>query len=356
MAPGVTRVGYSAGVKHWSEGVPPRVVHRIPADRPVWVISDLHLGNGGRSDSFVGKDKELLTLLERVRTSGARLVINGDAIDFLQAGDFTRVIHAHGSLLRAFSDLAGTNGVFYLVGNHDHDLRVYKDLLRFDVCDELWIGDDVLVEHGHSFDPWIGNDVHGSDVATKVHHWVEATFDTWIRLPLSDFYTLGNRLSFWAFHKYVLWVRLRNRLLRKLGAEAAARQAEEFVEYWVRNEAGDPMRMFEPAVAAARRRKARMVVCGHSHMPANVAVDGVQYVNSGSWTFGWAQYIVLEDGKAVVRDWLSGREYGDELYQAVLSGEIEHLTFERWWRNQYLGWLRFRSGEVRRAGLNGAPR
>jgi outer membrane biogenesis lipoprotein LolB len=49
-----------------------------------------------------------------------------------------------------------------------------------------------------------------------------------------------------------------------------------------------------------------------------------------------------------VRDWISGREFGDELYRPALDGVLAHLTFERWWRNQYLGWFRYRSAELRR--------
>jgi hypothetical protein len=91
-------------------------------------------------------------------------------------------------------------------------------------------------------------------------------------------------------------------------------------------------------------------------MPANVVLDGVRYVNCGSWTFGWAQYAVLDNGVATVRDWLSGRVYGDELYRPLLDGDLDRLTFDRWWRNQYLGWFRYRSGELRRTALHGPPR
>lgn len=340
----------------WSAGPTHRVVRRIDADRPAFVVSDLHLGNGGRSDSFMGKDRAMLALLERAREAGARLVINGDAIDFLQAGDFTKILRAHGKLLRAFAEHASSHGVWYVVGNHDHDLHVYRDLLRFEVCDELWIGDDVLVEHGHGFDPWIGADIHGSGGATRFHHWIEATFGTWIRLPLADFYTRGNRVAFWGFHKYAAWLKARNWVLGRLGIEGPIRRSEFFLDYWVRNEAGDPMLMFRPALREAKRRGATTVVCGHSHMPANVLVDGVRYLNCGSWTFGWAQYAIVDGATRAVRDWISGREYGDELYRPLLDGDLDTITFDRWWRNQYLGWFRFRSGELRRARLHGGGR
>ena len=71
-------------------------------------------------------------------------------------------------------------------------------------------------------------------------------------------------------------------------------------------------------------------------------------MNTGSWTFRQAQVTRLEAGVFTVRDRISGIEYGRQLYNTVLAGELDDLHFERWWRNQYLGWLRFRKGELRR--------
>lgn len=332
----------------WSAKAPDAVVRRIDADRPVYFVSDLHLGDGGASDAFMGKDRALLALLDEVRKKGARLVIGGDAVDLLQARDLTPVLRAHGKLLRALSDLADTHGVHYICGNHDDDLRLYKDLLRWDVCTRLWIGPDVAVQHGHEWDPWIGQHIERAGLATRVHHEAERLLGVWLRIPLGDFYNRGNRLFYWVVHKAWLALKARNVVYRKLGFQEAAQRSEDAVTYWVRNEAGDPMLMFRPALAWARANGARTVVCGHSHMPANVAVDGVRFVNTGSWTFGWAQYAVLEDGAFTVRDWVSGREYLDELYRPLLEGDLDHLDMDRWWRNQYLGWLRFRSGELRR--------
>ena len=51
------------------------VTHRIEADRRIYVISDLHLGDGTRSDAFLGKDRELLRLIARVREEDAHLVL-----------------------------------------------------------------------------------------------------------------------------------------------------------------------------------------------------------------------------------------------------------------------------------------
>lgn len=324
------------------------VVKRLSPDRPVYFISDMHLGDGTRTDIFMAKDRALLKLLDRAKEEGARLVIVGDAVDVHQAIGLTRIIKAHGPVLRTISELADTNGVVYLVGNHDTDISLFRDILRWDVADELRIGPDILVTHGHVFDPYIGPNLQSSSLATKIHHFVERVLGTWIRIPLAEFYTPANRLSYWLFHKGWLYVKLRNILFRKLGFHAEADRSEAFATYWVKWEAGDPMGMFRPAVEYAKAEGAHTVICGHAHMPGNLVLDGVRYVNTGSWTYAWAQYAHWDGDSFTVRDWLSGKEYRDELYRPTLDGELDNLDFDRWWRNQYLGWFRFRSGELRR--------
>ncbi len=77
--------------KGWNR---PRVVRELPSDRTVWFISDLHLGDGTPSDAFLGKDAQLVALLERAELEDVMVVVNGDAIDFPQAWGFMRVLRA----------------------------------------------------------------------------------------------------------------------------------------------------------------------------------------------------------------------------------------------------------------------
>lgn len=332
----------------WSRAPIPTREARIDASRPVWFVSDLHLGDGSPSDAFMGKDRELLALLDEVEAEDGRLVIVGDAVDFLQAHDITPVVKAHGRLLRRLGELAGAHRVWYLHGNHDHDMRVYQDLLRFEVCGQLWVGDDVLALHGHQFDPWIGEDVERAGLATRIHHGLERQLGVWLRLPVADFYSRGNRFFLWCTYQMWRALKLRNRVLRAVGLARVAQKSEAFARFWARSEAGDPMGMTLPAMAYARRRGARAILCGHSHMPGNFVQDGVRYLNTGSWTFHWGQAIRYADGTFTCQDRLSRRVYEDALYRPLLDGELDHLDFDRWWRNQYLGWFRFRSGELRR--------
>lgn len=326
---------------------------RIDADRPITIVSDLHLGDGSASDAFMGKDAQLMEVIAEVAAEQGVLVINGDAIDLLQAHDLTPVLKAHGPLLRAIADLAVRARVIYLTGNHDHDIAVYRDFLRWEVAQRLWIGPDVAVQHGHQFDPFIGEDVHHAGLVTRAHHAIERRFGVWLRIPLHDFYTLPNRLMFYGSYRLWQLASLRNRLYRLIGLRARADRAQRYMDYWVQSEAGDPMTLTFPALAYGAQSGARTVVCGHAHMPGNFVHDGVRYVNTGSWTFGQAQVTRIHRGEVEVRDRRSGRTYTDALYRPVLSGALKGLTFERWWRNQYLGYLRFRKGELRRRGVSG---
>ena len=169
----------------------------LASDRPLYIISDLHLGDGTRSDAFMGKDQQLLAFLQKVRSEGAHLVINGDALDFHQAWSFTRILRAHSELLGELSRMAETTGVTYIWGNHDYDIQLFKDILRFRVLSSLDLGTTVRIVHGYEFDPFIGPHLEQSHVATRIHHFVERITGAWIRLPLENFYSPANRFTFW---------------------------------------------------------------------------------------------------------------------------------------------------------------
>ena len=130
----------------------PKVVETIPDDRPVWFISDLHIGDATPCDVFFGKDHHLMALIRRVKDEGATLVIAGDAIDFHQAWSCTRVLRAHQELFSALSELAREGRVYYVIGNHDYEINLFKEILQFRVCDELHIGDRILCVHGWQYD------------------------------------------------------------------------------------------------------------------------------------------------------------------------------------------------------------
>jgi hypothetical protein len=93
------------------------------------------------------------------------------------------------------------------------------------------------------------------------------------------------------------------------------------------------------------------VVCGHSHLPGLVPWRDRLYVNTGSWTFAESQVVVWKGGTWSCRDWISGREYRDEGYRQLLDGSLDDRDFWTWWRENYMGLLRFREGEEVRGSL-----
>ena len=333
----------------WERPQPLHVTHRIDADRRIYFISDLHLGDGAPSDAFFSKDRELVALIDRVRQEDAHLVIAGDAIDFHQAWGMSRVLKAHARLIGELARLAESHGVTYIWGNHDYDISLFKDLLRFQVCSRLEVGDQLLVQHGYEYDPFIGPNLDQTHVATRIHHLVERLLDTWIRLPLENFYTLPNRLAFWVFHKVGLVTGLRVRLLRNMGRHADADRLETTGWYWTQNQLGNPACMVDGIREALGREPFRWILCGHSHLPGRIELlPGKWYANTGSWTFNSAQYALWDGGDLSIQDWITGRVFENQAYRRVVEGHQSHMSFQHWWRENYLGWLRYRVGEVGR--------
>lgn len=92
-----------------------------PADK-VYVVSDLHLGDGGVRDNFSYKDKrgQFTRFLDQVGDD--ELLILGDMFEFWQMNIDRAVMTNQGLLDR----LAGMN-VHYIPGNHDADLAGFAD-------------------------------------------------------------------------------------------------------------------------------------------------------------------------------------------------------------------------------------
>ncbi len=311
----------------------------------IYFCSDMHLGDGSHADIFQGKDDAFLAFLDEVEAEGKALVINGDAMDFSQAWYFQRILKAHRRLLKRLTRLADKMDVIYCYGNHDPDIVLFEDILKWKVCDKLVIGDKMLVQHGFEYDTYISKHFGESDIWVRLLNIYERTFKTWVRVPLSDYYTLSNRLMHYLFYYAVKLQRLRTRLLRMRGKQDAAARIEHTIDFWTQTELGDPMTITQPALEQLRKDRFQTIVCGHSHLPGVIELDGERrYINLGSWTFKNAQYGVWDGETFVLRDWITGRVFGDENYRPIFEG-VTDMTYEEWFHSQYMGYLRFRCGE-----------
>ena len=156
----------------------------------------------------------------------------------------------------------------------------------FDVCSSLQIGDDVIVRHGYEYDPYIGPNMEEADTATRIHHLLERVFNTWIRLPVEQHYTMAVRITLWIIHKLALVTQT----LRWLGFERLYRKLHAVDKYWTQAQMGDPQGIFAGIKNALEKGPYQWIVTGHSHLPGRVEVHPNRwYINTGSWTFGSAQ-------------------------------------------------------------------
>ncbi|MGC6508678.1 MAG: metallophosphoesterase [Myxococcota bacterium] len=333
----------------WANASPISIQRNLSADERLYFVSDLHLGDGTPSDTFMNKDSLLIELIDKIAEEKAKLVIVGDAIDFHQAWSMSRVIRAHALLMRRLSELAAEHGVIYIWGNHDYDISLFRDLLRFDVCSSLTLDDKVLIQHGYEYDPFIGPNLEQTHLATQAHHLIERILNTWIRLPLENFYNFENRLAFWCFHKLVLAIKARDKLYRSIGKADWCGKTESYLQYWTMNQIANPAGIFYHASQFVQDSSYQHLLTGHSHLPGNVPLgDGKSYINTGSWTFSSAQYAIWDGERFTVKDYITQREYTDQAYKPLIEHRFSHMDFLAWWRENYLGWLKFRVGEVGR--------
>ncbi len=118
----------------------------------ILVVSDLHLGNGSKSDDF-GYGKELeereRKFLEFVNAQNAdRIYLNGDIYELWQAR-WKKIEKAHEKLITIFEN---DPKYIRIVGNHDFSLSgLYSDEIR------TKSGKRVIILHGFQADPWMNN-------------------------------------------------------------------------------------------------------------------------------------------------------------------------------------------------------
>jgi len=123
-------------------------------DRIIYVVSDLHLGDGTATDNFYENLTNFNNFLEFVEKDNGILVLAGDTFEMWQAclGD---IIKTYGPLIDKILSL----DPILIIGNHDYHLLGFRDILKIPL--ENYLTDEVLVKingkeikivHGHEFD------------------------------------------------------------------------------------------------------------------------------------------------------------------------------------------------------------
>lgn len=147
-------------------------------------LSDLHIGDGAANDDFA-YDKELIRLLSQMKDADQNyeLIIIGDGLEILE-GEVVRkiglvnfydvcnlvdgnavesIIEKHRTVFEFLRDLAKTNKIRYIVGNHDYYLLTSESLKnslmnfinskKFEIIPYLYDEDNgIFAQHGSQHD------------------------------------------------------------------------------------------------------------------------------------------------------------------------------------------------------------
>lgn len=265
-------------------------------NRPIFVVSDLHLGDGGPRDNFChmsggNREHEFRQFLDHVQSENGDVIINGDLHELWQA-NISKVLTYRVDLL---DSLAGMNAR-YLLGNHDIDLLHFRWEKGVQLTHPLFrcmgtslvmevAGRKILILHGHEQDPYCSGENPGIGRASAIYTGLKEDRNGG---PLRGKYgsstvesrTLG-RLG---------WVA---RVVRKLKGEPSPAQVIR------RN-----------MVNLLHNDRYDAVLYGHSHTPGQLqSKNGLLPIyNSGCWCEELNSFVRINpDGAIGVWDWVEGR-------------------------------------------------
>lgn len=97
-------------------------VRTLTDDDRIVIFSDLHMGNGSRTDDFVHNAEMFEVVLRRFYArNNYHLILNGDVED-LQRFPLRKIVRRWSSVYEAFAEVVNAGGITRIVGNHDLDL------------------------------------------------------------------------------------------------------------------------------------------------------------------------------------------------------------------------------------------
>lgn len=275
-------------------------------DRDIFVISDLHLGDGSLRDKFEGggKTPELHAFLDHVEREGGELFVLGDLFELWQMNLSLLLVRR-----RALLDHLAAVGAVFVPGNHDVDLFhfVGTDFLshpffkgmRAPFGRELG-GRRFRFFHGHETDPWNAGDDPGFGRMLSIF---AAVFEDRNGSPfLVGGEGVGEVLEQFGESMLTIWrsATARMRDPAASGDEVCPNDALTPVQ--------DPERLVEHVVGVRADLEARgydVAVLGHTHKPGRI---GDWYFNSGAWAGSANTFLRISPGGEVrCLEWKAGR-------------------------------------------------
>lgn len=215
------------------------------------IISDIHLG------SHICQDEKLLKFLSDIERRTNKLIINGDLFD---DWNFKNLNENHWRILKAIRKISNKITVIWISGNHDGPAHVISNLIGVEFVEEyrmISFDKSILCLHGDIFDDFIEKHPFLTKIADRIYRiiqWLDPSF----YLP---------------------------RLLK--------RSSKTFLR------ATEKIR--DRAIVYAKKAKVDFICLGHTHLPLTYEIDGIRYVNSGSWTGNECSYITIDKGVVLLQ-------------------------------------------------------
>ncbi len=212
-----------------------------------YITSDLHLG------SRHSETELFLKFLKTLPTQDCTLVLNGDTLN----RRWTVYSKKENEVLATLADLSNKIRVVWLQGNHDRKLKPEQSG-SIEFLPYLAVG-TAMILHGHSF-----------DLIMKINRpfvWIFRLS----HLILDFFKTESLHVSAFAKRFKFLYTVLRNHVRSN-------------------------------ALTFAVKKGFKIIICGHTHYCEDTEVNGIRYINTGSWLERPVHYALLGcDGRISIQ-------------------------------------------------------
>jgi len=272
----------------------------------IFVISDLHIGDGGVRDNFPlnNRETELSLFLDYVAGQQGELIILGDLFEFWQM-NLSRIVMTHMPLL---DRLAAMNAA-YVLGNHDADLDAFigtgflSHPLFQRMCGPFAKeigGKQFKFMHGHEVDP--GNSDDWPEKG-RIFCIVAGLFEDKNKSPVypngdyveDDLERIGEGLL-------GPWTALASRISRFFHMGGLGMAAEHLTPAQNADRARELLARYRQDKDA---NGYDVLIAGHTHQPGRI---GNWYFNSGTWARKTNSFVeIASTGYSAVFDWIEGR-------------------------------------------------
>jgi len=283
----------------------------IEKNSPIFVISDLHIGSGGKMDNFNSRKTNLLMhFLDYIEKTQGKLIIIGDLLELWHCG-LDEILSFHKELFARLNQTDFT----YILGNHDEELAEMTRNRQADLPILSRIKSPEIINiagknfkfmHGHEVDPFI----------RKKSKTICRVFN-----PILDVFGLGSNCDTLVYDIFsdialevgeaaiVIWSKLRE-LLKKAADDCWAAIPNEQVAFLKRF--GRTKNMLKRYREDLNAGLYDIAIVGHTH---NAGRADKWYYNSGSWTGHKSDYLcILPDGNIEVYNYsLNGPKPNDTL-------------------------------------------